>query len=964
MNDAVAGSPRATVVVSVDANPMQLLAAAEVRRYVYAATGVLLEVAAARGAAARFAFVREAALEPGAYRLRTRAGCLEISAADDQGLLYGAYAVAEKFGVRFYLHGDVVPDRRVPFAVPEVDEVARPIFRVRGILPFHDFPEGPDWWNEDDYLAYLGQLAKLRMNFIGLHTYPEGGVGPEPLVWIGPAEDIRADGAVASGYSTFWHNTARAGTWGYSPMKTGEFAGGAGLLFPTDDYGPDVMAGLMPRPGTPDEANELFRRVGLQMGRVFAAARRLGVLTCVGTETPLTIPADLKARLAAAGRDPADPAVMKALYRGLFERIAKVMPADYYWLWTPEEWTWKNNTAEEFEATLRDIRAAYDALRETGTSMQLATSGWVLGPVHDRSALDAALPKDVPMSAIHRAVGHEAIDAAYTRVRGRSTWAIPWMENDPNMIGYQPWAGRMRFDAVDARRHGCDGLIGIHWRTQALALNVAALAAAAWDQSWVPPGTPLGRVDYPEPEGNFGKTYTIRGAVTGAPSNAASEVYKTGLYDLDTLAVELPNGTYRVTLHFCEPEPLAAGARVFDVSLQGRPLAAGLDIRARVGTRAVCDLVAESVRVDDGRLRIDFTRRAGAPLISGLVVDGLTDAANQIAAEKLLRRYNIGGGQAPGYEVFLPGRIKNPADDKRAMPVEDLHRDFARANFGPEIGDEAGRLLARMDGAGFRPDPSGWLQGPGGISAGAHHAEAARKKRAIVDAFAALRARVTSPGDRARFEVWLNTFNAAITMHDIGFARHRLDEAMRAPAEGAGRAEAALAIRIELARLWERLVTELIATVNTPGELGTLANVEQHNRRFLRLLTEHDAELERRLGHPLPAAAEPRRDYAGPARLIVPTVRTCVRPGEVLRLRVLALEREVARRVTVRVRPLGEGAWTAVAAVHVARAVWRVELPPAAHDFEYVVEAEFADGKTAVWPPAANGAGQTVILGG
>ena len=90
------------------------------------------------------------------------------------------------------------------------------------------------------------------------------------------------------------------------------------------------------------------------------------------------------------------------------------------------------------------------------------------------------------MSCINRSVGHDPVEAAFANIHGRPKWAIPWMENDPNLVAYQPWAGRMRHDAVDAKRLGCDGLLGIHWRTKALAPNVSALAGAAWDQSWVP----------------------------------------------------------------------------------------------------------------------------------------------------------------------------------------------------------------------------------------------------------------------------------------------------------------------------------------------------------------------------------------------------------------------------------------------------------------------------------------------
>ena len=104
----------------------------------------------------------------------------------------------------------------MPPGINVVEELGKPLFDRRGIQPFHDFPEGPDWWNADGYKAILGQLPKLRMNFFGLHTYPEGGVGPEPVVWIGRPEDIVPDGRVKASYPSR-HFTTLNGTWGYRP---------------------------------------------------------------------------------------------------------------------------------------------------------------------------------------------------------------------------------------------------------------------------------------------------------------------------------------------------------------------------------------------------------------------------------------------------------------------------------------------------------------------------------------------------------------------------------------------------------------------------------------------------------------------------------------------------------------------------------------------------------------------------
>ena len=61
-------------------------------------------------------------------------------------------------------------------------------------------------------LAHIS--GKLRMNFIGLHTYPEGGVGPEPTVWIGPVGKFDEKGNVSASYSSTWPSTRCAGKRG------------------------------------------------------------------------------------------------------------------------------------------------------------------------------------------------------------------------------------------------------------------------------------------------------------------------------------------------------------------------------------------------------------------------------------------------------------------------------------------------------------------------------------------------------------------------------------------------------------------------------------------------------------------------------------------------------------------------------------------------------------------------------
>ncbi len=377
-------------------------AAKEIRRYLYLRTGGLArirEVDSPSRARANAILVaqkgagwlsglsddgiigRVAALGDQDYLLKTlslkRGSVTLVAGGSGPAVLYGAYRLAETFGVRFALEGDVVPDFKSASITISVDETGHPLFQVRGIQPFHDFSEGPDWWDRENYKAVLSQLPKLRMNFFGLHTYPENpsrapGATPnaEPTVWIGRAADFSvAGGRVLASYPSSYQNTAR-GNWGYEAKKTSDFHFGASLLFDRDEYGNDVMAGSAPGPKTADDQNAVFNRAADVFRDGFSLARKLGVKTCVGTETALTIPELVRERLQKEGRDAKDPTVVKDVYKGIFGRIAKAYPVDYYWLWTNENWTWSDASPEEIKAVTTDLAMAVEAWKELAPAVQ------------------------------------------------------------------------------------------------------------------------------------------------------------------------------------------------------------------------------------------------------------------------------------------------------------------------------------------------------------------------------------------------------------------------------------------------------------------------------------------------------------------------------------------------------------------------------------------------------------------
>ena len=965
---ALASGEKAAIVCPTNASVLETLAAREIRRYVYLRTGRLLPVVpvgeplperdqtivvAKKGCPILASWAGDAGLRSSLAELDTQSYLLRtlrqngrrivlVVGGDEVGTLYGAYRFAEHLGVRFYLHGDVIPDERVAFQLPDLDEQAKPLFELRGIQPFHDFPEGPDWWNLDDYGAVISQLPKLRMNFIALHTYPEGAPNAEPTAWIGMQRDVENDGRVTFSYPASYQNTLR-GNWGYAAKKTGEFIFGSALLFEHDAYGADVMAGMCPQPESPEDCNELFHKAGEMLSEAFHFAHILGVQTCVGTEAPLAVPKRVQERLKAAGKDPADPTVIGELYEGIFLRAARAYPLDYYWFWTPEGWTWQGASDAQVGSTIGDLRMAYEAAKRVKAPFRLATCGWVLGPQGDRAMFDRVLPKDVAVSCINRQVGKEPVDPAFAEVKGRAKWAIPWLEDDPALTSPQLWVGRMRRDAADALRYGCTGLLGIHWRTRILGPNVSALAWAAWDQT-----------EWARAEQEF--SGPVGGQVAAFPNNPIADtdddpLYQTVRYDVSAYRFVVPNGKYTVTLKFCEPHYSEKGKRVFDVKLEGKKVIEELDIFARVGQNRALDYTFEGVEVADGGLDIDFVHRVEFPSIAAISIEG----------PGFTRKVNCGG---PAYRDYAADPLPPPRD----LPTTDFYRDWALHQFGPEIAADAAALFEKLDGA--LPRPSDWVNGPGGLTPDPRKWEQVSGEYTFVDQLAALRPTVRGPGNLERFDYWLNNLRY---MGAIAHARcvwAQFNEAIKAvksekdvKAASELARQTALPLRKELVQLVGEVYAHLLQTVSNTGEMGTVANWDQHI--LPTLLVEPGRELAQILGEDLPSNAVPSSHYIGPARVIVPTVRTSLMDGELLKLKVIFLADKPARGGAAYWRPLGSGEFAREPLVHVARGVYLVHFPPSGAkgtDLEYYVEVTAGDGQVIRFPATAPEMNQTLVV--
>ena len=87
--------------------------------------------------------------------------------------------------------------------------------------------------------------------------------------------------------------------------KTSDYSFGGAAVFPSDNYGPEVNGpDDFPMPKTPAANVAMINRTGAMLHDVFTEAHRLGMKTCVGTESPLDIPDTVEGAAEGMGPQP------------------------------------------------------------------------------------------------------------------------------------------------------------------------------------------------------------------------------------------------------------------------------------------------------------------------------------------------------------------------------------------------------------------------------------------------------------------------------------------------------------------------------------------------------------------------------------------------------------------------------------------------------------------------------------
>jgi hypothetical protein len=346
--------------------------------------------------------------------------------------------------------------------------------------------EGFDWWTVDNWRGFITQLTKMKMNFIGMHSYPL-----EPTVWVGSPTELDPTGErVVDPYPASYTTTLKH-AFSYQPKNTSEYTGGGALAFPTECCcGVSAAAtDRCPIPLNACAAAAVFNDQAGVMASAFSWAARYGVATALGTETPV-VQAHEQLN-GTGGLTNASAASAEVLYRGIFAHLNATLGHNltYYWFWTPEGYSWSKypHNSSQWDLAIGDMLAGHAVWGEAAWPFELATAGWTLGPKDDPAYLDRVLPTDgfKALSGLTYKVGRDpdefgsSTSTGYANVTRRPAWIMPWMESDDALGWPELWVNRT-LDIAN-RAAGTKGLVGLQWRTEEVMPQFSALAQRGWD---------------------------------------------------------------------------------------------------------------------------------------------------------------------------------------------------------------------------------------------------------------------------------------------------------------------------------------------------------------------------------------------------------------------------------------------------------------------------------------------------
>jgi len=123
------------------------------------------------------------------------------------------------------------------------------------------------------------------------------------------------------------------------------------------------------------------------------------------------------------------------------------------------------------------------------------------------------------------------------------------------------------------------------------------------------------------PDQNFVEGETTERPDLQIANTKSPEIYRSERYSMTSFSYPLPNGQYKVKLHFCETfEGITApGERVFSFNVEGQEFK-DFDVWVKAGGFLRAYIETVNVNITDGKLDITFTPKVENPQICGIEI--------------------------------------------------------------------------------------------------------------------------------------------------------------------------------------------------------------------------------------------------------------------------------------------------------------------------------------------------------
>ncbi|MFA5834095.1 MAG: family 16 glycosylhydrolase [Bacteroidota bacterium] len=197
------------------------------------------------------------------------------------------------------------------------------------------------------------------------------------------------------------------------------------------------------------------------------------------------------------------------------------------------------------------------------------------------------------------------------------------------------------------------------------------------DQEW------SGSVEYGRLDGSP-KSFSASLPISGTSEPA---IYRSELAGIVEYKVRVPNGSYTVTLQMAENYFTSAGQRIFDVSLEGKPILQKFDLFATAGKNAAYEKVVNNVVVNDGILEMHFSSWIDLPVINGIIISKTPASINQLF-------YDIPD------DIELSQNFPNPFNPSTVINFQVPKSSMINLNVYDVLGKQVTSLVSEVKDAG------------------------------------------------------------------------------------------------------------------------------------------------------------------------------------------------------------------------------------------------------------------------